>query len=1774
MSTLQSILRYINEDYAPPTIRLILVSQNGVLLNKIVPKKSTLHDILIQEGLKEENNYMLFGKPVNLEQKIIDLIPKNYTNLSNIELIIEDKNILLEQEKVYYETILKPFDNPFKVLIFTPNEFNVSVKSYSNKTIEKLKLNKFSTKLSSYCNTPENLYLSGGTGDDYSSLNSGNKHFWKISSIKTNIQKLNDLPINKQYHSMIFIPKRYIYFIGGNNKNTFFYDLFFFTFTSWANMNMQVKNPFLILVNNIFIYSFGALDINNTGNNLIFERTNLKSSNPKWELKNLKNQVLPLKNFGGTGVSDEIYFLGGRTNRGEKMYKFNVTTENIEKCKQENTKLRPLDKNFYDLNEFNSVMIPDCQMNKDIQIIIFNKIRKKHRKVLFEKNMEEIVNNEYLKHSNLDNSLIKDNNQMKIIWKEYKNNYVAVNDLPENMLVLPLAEELKQGNIVFKNNKNIELKENKDEIIQNNIYNNNIISNGEKLMNNKITEENNKENLDLNVLNLNKNEENKNNDDLIKNDNEKNNINENNNVLLNDIIAPTSNNNSIKQILNKGINDNINLKTNIIDIDSNKNENLKNQIKSNDIDKDEKIINPTIYNKENKEINNENVKDNKNITQSQSLYKKKTIIKPDSKGQIIIQCDEHEKSQNKENLNKNNNNAENINDNNTFNIEYNNEIITGDNQGMMLVDIISSNSEINRDKNNKGLNNRFIVNVPKSKIEKKIKQPDENSNEVKYETNKKNNNNNVNEKINNLQINENSELNNESEKNKKNLPKEIIEIKNKNDVQKDFDINNKKLEGESIEAEITGKEDEHKIKEKIINIKENNNKEKIKNIKEDFEDDNKDEDSEILLIDKIVYNEKEINDLKNKEELSKQKNIEEEVITGIIKGIPKTKKIKDDKKTKDEKENNIEKIEEKNKNIPQTINSILKGNIDDDIKLNKINPIEIKYEIKEENIDNNMCDKNADKNEIKNLNHENIEINLNNENMNPKESNDEIENEIHLPNNTFKEVIPGIKLKVNNESNINDINPKFDITEVEKPEIKNSIDINEKSNKNQIPQIENSLKIKDSDLKVEPTIKNKEINESQNKEEIFKGKIPGIKKNNNLSRNVPIEENKKIQLKLKSIEIESLNNISENKETNKDLNNEKENKNFESITGSIKGSKNLVENGDKKDKEKQNITKGKNFTNEPEIIIKGIIEGTKSTPPNLKSIFEGNINEQIILNNNKQLKPLEYVITEDDIPEYLKKKEGLKLSEENIKVENIKIENPELKTGNINNIEVNINKKEIKLPGLDSLNDNIKDDFDIKMELNKENIKNPEIKLQENSENIKVTNPIENIEVNFPTINNDLKEPSLEEENLQQNDVEEQKIEGVLEGDIPKLKYKNNINVSENKDIIPNININNQNSHELNIETKIPSIEGNIKINDSKEKIPSISEYLKEKNSNLNEEMIEGIIPGMKKEIKPEMKIDISNKDLKSNEDNKNIKLSENNKNNDLNKEKESKIYESITGSIIGTPRMKNIVEYGSTKGYKRPNIKKGKDFIHNPEIIIEGTIGGKKKIPINNKIELNKSNVKYPEIKLEDYLESLILSTGNNIGKDEFKNSIPKNNSLKSSNLEVKNIDNKNHKGEMEIKIMNESKIESIKGMIPGNKNYRSIKTEVNKERGKINEPNIGGNINVNISNSNKEKNKDKTSDITKSHNVNINQPNIEEIKEKDKKSIKSTQIKLSKDKEMKIYESITGSIIGTPRMKNIVEYGSTKGYKRPNIKKGKDFIHNPEIIIEGTIGGKKKIP
>ena len=961
MSTIQNILRFINEDFAPPTVRLILVSQDSILINKIVSKKLTLHDILKEEGLKEGKNYLMFGKPVNLDKKILDLIPKKYSNLSNIELIIEEKNISLDEVKVFYEKILKPFENPFKILVFIPNEFNASIKTYSDNIIEKFKLNKFAINLSSYCNSHDSLYISGGNGEDYSSLNSGNKHFWKINSIKFNIEKLSDLPIDKQNHSMLYIPKRYIYFIGGNNKKTFFYDIFFSSFNSWANMNKPVKNPTLMLINNIFIHCFGNYDISNNENNFIFERTNLKSINPKWELKIVKNQILPIRNFGGIRVSDEIFFLGGRNIRGEKMFKFNTITENLEICKQENTKLKPLDKTFYDLNEFNSVMVPDCNINENVQIIIFNKKKKKYRKVLFEKNLEEIINNDNLEKRSLCKNSLQENEKMQIVWKEFKNNYEDKNILGENIISFPSIEELKKGKIVFKTVKseNDEIKN----VNNKNCYNSNIINNNkEELINNNISgKENDIGNIAQNINyidNLNQEEEIKNENPIeLKNDSKNININnkdkENanlkmeiggkiNSIPIEDKIISSPNSISLKEVFNKDINNKINLKTEFIDFNPSKVENFlgqktnkKNSIdENNTIDKKENYIeiknNEKMNNnseiikfKENTGEINELEKDKEKINESQKFYKKKTIIKQDKNNEIVnIEKNEKELISNK--LKNENNKGEKLKDFNTFNIEYNNEIIVGEKRGEMLSDIISNNSEIIREKTNKGLNNRFILNVSKSKKDEEKN----NINIIKKYKEKINieADNNVDSKSSKLSLREKSVKDMESisikERNQNN---EINSIQKNEDlkVKNNIEMNKNKKNEEALGSEKLIKENP-KI-ETNGDIPESkkirdNESSKVSN-SYDIQSYNNNDQSEILLKDKIIYsndgrkkeNEIKKNDLNTVDSLKQNKS---ELVSGIINKIPEIKDINEIHNSKNEKDLDIK----VNQNIPQTLN--------------------------------------------------------------------------------------------------------------------------------------------------------------------------------------------------------------------------------------------------------------------------------------------------------------------------------------------------------------------------------------------------------------------------------------------------------------------------------------------------------------------------------------------------------------------------------------------------------------------------------------------------------------------------------------------------------------------------------------------------------------------------------------------------------------------------------------------------------------------------------------
>ena len=54
----------------------------------------------------------------------------------------------------------------------------------------------------------------------------------------------------KKNHSMIAIPGNYVFIVGGQNKETFYYDLNENKFYGWKKLNKERIEPALILVNN------------------------------------------------------------------------------------------------------------------------------------------------------------------------------------------------------------------------------------------------------------------------------------------------------------------------------------------------------------------------------------------------------------------------------------------------------------------------------------------------------------------------------------------------------------------------------------------------------------------------------------------------------------------------------------------------------------------------------------------------------------------------------------------------------------------------------------------------------------------------------------------------------------------------------------------------------------------------------------------------------------------------------------------------------------------------------------------------------------------------------------------------------------------------------------------------------------------------------------------------------------------------------------------------------------------------------------------------------------------------------------------------------------------------------------------------------------------------------------------------------------------------------------------------------------------------------------
>ena len=282
-------------------------------------------------------------------------------------------------------------DNPetFGIITYEANSNKIS--SYKYKSSDYSILNTFNN-FTAYCNARNCLYFSGGENEqsndlDKTSLKYNDFLYIDLSTLtedKLNINELPNLIEARTWHSMIFVPNKYIFIVGGSNTRTVeLYDIDEKKLTKDSELNEIRCESTLCLVNNTYLYAFFGFVLHQEYNKNI-ERCNLLKEIRKWEYVNYQvNEGINLKLsfFGITYFKEnELLLIGGNDNdNDEKRFDYHYTiaqnedekdiiTEYDSELKENSIVFR--EKLFHPIAENKAINIPTI-IGDNIKIFIF-----------------------------------------------------------------------------------------------------------------------------------------------------------------------------------------------------------------------------------------------------------------------------------------------------------------------------------------------------------------------------------------------------------------------------------------------------------------------------------------------------------------------------------------------------------------------------------------------------------------------------------------------------------------------------------------------------------------------------------------------------------------------------------------------------------------------------------------------------------------------------------------------------------------------------------------------------------------------------------------------------------------------------------------------------------------------------------------------------------------------------------------------------------------------------------------------------------------------------------------------------------------------------------------------------------------------------------------------------------------------------------------------------------------------------------------------------------
>ena len=256
------------------------ISYLFTLISKYKKKKYSEYDLITDE--EDEDGHISLSSKLNDE--LGSVFPNKETVILKmlylgLEISLDVKNDYEVSTTLLGEPLFDLGGN-VGLLIFHKYEH-----SFTSEILKNQKLSKYN-HLSSYCNCKNVLYICGGESQENKGTNNRNyiSDFTQVDLFNTeSINELPNLEEPRAWHSMIFIPNKYIFIVGGDTRVVEIFDIEKKKLSPDSEMNEIRNECTLFCLNDSILYAFSGVAKN--GNYLKnIEKCNLRHGKREWTL--------------------------------------------------------------------------------------------------------------------------------------------------------------------------------------------------------------------------------------------------------------------------------------------------------------------------------------------------------------------------------------------------------------------------------------------------------------------------------------------------------------------------------------------------------------------------------------------------------------------------------------------------------------------------------------------------------------------------------------------------------------------------------------------------------------------------------------------------------------------------------------------------------------------------------------------------------------------------------------------------------------------------------------------------------------------------------------------------------------------------------------------------------------------------------------------------------------------------------------------------------------------------------------------------------------------------------------------------------------------------------------------------------------------------------------------------------------------------------------------------------------------------------------------------